>query len=105
MSGFLSATVGVSSKSLIEGLEALQANNFDTAQLTAIQSAAEAIANYTSCINTDKFEAVDSEADLEKQAFNLSKSKHFLAGMIASCFKFLIISNIWQPLGNQEPRW
>ncbi|XP_035829835.1 uncharacterized protein LOC101860234 [Aplysia californica] len=80
--GLLESTVGVSADALISGVEALQVDNFDQSQLKSLQSAAEVIANYSSCISLSRFEPVASEKELEVEAFRLSKSKTFLAGVV-----------------------
>ncbi|KAK3771496.1 hypothetical protein RRG08_059535 [Elysia crispata] len=82
VSGLIEASLGISAKSLLSSLDAVRSDNFNVSQIDALQKAAEFAANYTSCIETNRFEFVENEAALERRAFELSKLKNFFAGIV-----------------------
>ncbi|RUS72525.1 hypothetical protein EGW08_019707 [Elysia chlorotica] len=81
VSGLVEASLGISANSLLSSLDAVRSDNFNVSQIDALQKAAEFVANYTSCIETNRFEFVENEAELERRAFELSKMKNFFAGI------------------------
>lgn len=76
----MSSAVGVDSSGLIQGLDAIQSNDFNSTYIRQLSSVAEVVYNYTSCIDLDRFEAVSTEAELEKKAEMLYKNNTFLGG-------------------------
>ncbi|KAH9502480.1 ATP-binding cassette sub- A member 12 [Bulinus truncatus] len=80
--GIIEATTGIKSDTLLSSLSAVQNKTFTSGNLHNLQSAAEAIANYTSCVLTDRFQPVADEAELVKTAYQLSQSKTFFAGIV-----------------------
>ncbi|GFO38867.1 ATP-binding cassette sub-family a member 1, partial [Plakobranchus ocellatus] len=82
VSGLIESALGISANTLLSSLDAVRSDNFNTSQIDALKTAAEFVANYTSCIETNRFQAVDSEEEMEKEAFHLSKLKNFFAGIV-----------------------
>ncbi|XP_059170728.1 uncharacterized protein LOC131952183 [Physella acuta] len=76
------ASSGLTSAALTSSLDALQSNSIDASQLNALKTAAEVISNYSSCILTNRFQPVASEQELEEQAFRLSQTRNYLAGIV-----------------------
>ncbi|KAK7002956.1 ATP-binding cassette sub- A member 12 [Biomphalaria glabrata] len=80
--GIIEATSGIKSNTLLSSLLAVQNQTFSSKNIDTLQSAAEAIANYTSCVLTDRFQPVADEAELVKSAYQLSQTKTFFAGIV-----------------------
>ena len=79
--GVLQATLGVQVDSVLEGLDTLDGNNMNSSSLKSLQLVAELVYNYSTCLDLDRFEAVATEAELERRAFELFTTKNFLGGV------------------------
>lgn len=66
---------------MMDGLDALKSNNFNSTRILSLQIAADLLYNATSCLELHRFEAVATEEDLEKRAFELNANKTFLGGV------------------------
>lgn len=63
-------------------IDALQTSDLNINHLNALQKIGEIVENYSQCIVTDRFQPVNSESELEQEAYRLSHSKNFFAGKI-----------------------
>lgn len=80
--GVVEATAGIKSDAILKSLESLQNGNFDLSQMKNLKMAAEVIANYSSCILTNRFQPVASESEMITEAYKLTKNKTFFAGIV-----------------------
>ena len=81
MKGLLKSTAGLDSEKLLDGLDALESDSVNKTNLEGLTKAAELVSNYISCLELKRFMPVESEDDLLAQAFNLSQTNDFLAGL------------------------
>ncbi|ESO87425.1 hypothetical protein LOTGIDRAFT_127778, partial [Lottia gigantea] len=86
----IQSTAGVNTDELMDGLAALESDQFDMQQLNGMQTAAELLLNYTECVELSRYIGVDSEADLESESRKLLEDNNFLAGIV---FNNLVTSN------------
>ncbi|XP_041364383.1 uncharacterized protein LOC121379797 [Gigantopelta aegis] len=78
----LKSSAGLDSEKLLDGLDALESDNVNKTSLDGLTKVAELVSNYISCMELKRFTPVESEQDLLAQAFNLSKTNDFLAGVV-----------------------
>ncbi|CAL1527412.1 unnamed protein product [Lymnaea stagnalis] len=80
--GVVEATAGIKSDAILTSLESLQSGKFDLSQIKNLKTAAEIIANYSSCILTNRFQPVASESEMITEAYKLTQNKTFFAGIV-----------------------
>ena len=71
---------GVSGSDFLDGFYSIETVN--STELDAIASISKLFNDYMSCIVTERFEAVDTEMNLEIRSADLNVKKQFLAGKI-----------------------
>lgn len=74
----ITSVIGVPGSELVNSLYSL--NNIDQNQMSALANIAELVANYTKCVETDRFTGYATEDDLIKEAVKLHEKNSFLAG-------------------------
>ncbi|KAH9502470.1 ATP-binding cassette sub- A member 1, partial [Bulinus truncatus] len=76
------ASLGIQVDSLLSRYTENKNNSFSADYLKLLQSAAEFISNYSSCIQTNRFQPVSNESVLQETAYQLSKTNMFFAGIV-----------------------
>ncbi|KAJ8318608.1 hypothetical protein KUTeg_003699 [Tegillarca granosa] len=80
VSGMITSVIGVSGSELVNSLYSL--NNIDQKQMSALANIAELVANYTKCVETNRFTGFATEHDLIQEAVKLHQKNSFLAGIV-----------------------
>ncbi|KAK7500956.1 hypothetical protein BaRGS_00007836, partial [Batillaria attramentaria] len=78
----LQSSTGVSTQSLMDGLDALNNNKINATEITAVQKVAELVYNYSYCLELNRFYPVVSEAEMEEKARSFFQINRFLGGIV-----------------------